>query len=74
MRVCYAMLIDHQCYCVFLGLVCLSVGCKTYFDCFYSCGKHAFDRGESLLLLYAVVYSIAKLLSPPPPQKKKIFI
>lgn len=26
------------------GLLCLSAGCKTYFDCFYWCGEHAFDR------------------------------
>lgn len=45
-----------------LGLVCLSAGCKTCFDCFYSYGEHAFDRGDSLLLLYVVVYCIAKLL------------
>lgn len=61
-QVCLAMLIDHQCYYAFRGFYASVAGCKTYFDCFYSCGEHAFDRGESLLLLYAVVYSIAKLL------------
>lgn len=47
--VCFAMLIDHQCYYVFFGLVCLSAGCKTCLDCFYSHDERVFDRGESPL-------------------------